>query len=147
MTIYIDADGCPVVDITIKIANMYNIDCVIYCDTSHFFDRDGAETVTVSKGADSVDFAIVNRVHPGDIVVTQDYGLAAMCIVRMAATISQNGLIYDETNIDHLLLRRYAAKKIRLSGGRFNGSAKRTNDQDKAFEYTLMKLLEDKINA
>ncbi|GHV32143.1 hypothetical protein FACS18949_02210 [Clostridia bacterium] len=69
MKILIDADGCPVVDATIKIAKRHGLECVILCDTSHVFERDGATTVTVSKGADSVDFALVNLAGRGDIVI------------------------------------------------------------------------------
>ena len=94
MKILIDADGCPVVDICIKSAKRHGIECLILCDTSHIFEREGAKTVTVSKGADSVDFRIVNLLERGDIVVTQDYGLAAMCLARGASALNQNGLIY-----------------------------------------------------
>ncbi len=80
MTILIDADGCPVVDIAIKAAVRHKIDCIILCDTSHVFERAGAKTITVSKGNDSVDFALVNMVKPGDVVVTQDYALAALSV-------------------------------------------------------------------
>ena len=82
MIIFIDADGCPVVDETVHLANTHHIPCVILCDTSHQIRRTGAQTIIVSKGADSVDFALVNRLHAGDIAVTQDYGLAAMCLAR-----------------------------------------------------------------
>ena len=88
MRILIDADGCPVVDIAVQTAKENCIECIILCDTSHVFEKEGAATVTVSKGADSVDFALVNMIQPGDIVVTQDYGLAAMCLARKALTTS-----------------------------------------------------------
>ena len=74
MRILIDADGCPVVNLAIRIAKGHEIPCFILCDTSHFFERDGATTITVSKGPDSVDFVIANMVKAGDIVITQDYG-------------------------------------------------------------------------
>lgn len=121
MTILIDADGCPVVDLTVKIATEHKIDCIILCDTSHVFEKKGTKTITVSKGADSVDFALVNMVQSGDIVVTQDYGLAAMCLAKKAVPISQNGLIYSNDNIDALLNERHTAKKIRMAGGRLKG--------------------------
>ena len=70
MTILIDADGCPVVDITLETARRYAVPVILLCDSAHVFAREGAQTVTVSTGADSVDFALVNRVQPGDIVVT-----------------------------------------------------------------------------
>jgi len=141
MTILIDADGCPVVDIAIKIAVERKVDCVILCDTSHVFERDGARTITVSKGSDSVDFALVNMVQAGDIVVTQDYGLAAMCLARKAVPISQDGMAYTSDNIDALLLARHTAKKIRMSGGRLKGNSKRTPDQDVAFGRKLKELM------
>ena len=84
MTILIDADGCPVVDLTLQTAAKYNVPVLILCDTTHQIQRDGAQTFTFDKGADSVDFALVNRVHPGDLVITQDYGLASMCLARRA---------------------------------------------------------------
>jgi len=141
MRILIDADGCPVVDITVKIAKNNNIPCLILCDTSHVFERDGAETITVSKGADSVDFALVNLVRSGDIVITQDYGLAAMCLAKSAAAVSQDGMIYDSNNIGGLLEQRHMAKKIRMAGGRLSGASKRTEAQNQAFENKLREII------
>ena len=88
--ILIDADGCPVVDLTVHMACEAGLECLILCDTSQVFDKPGAQTLIVSKGADSVDFALVNRVQRGDIVVTQDYGLAAMCLARGARVLRQD---------------------------------------------------------
>ena len=141
MTIFIDADGCPVVDITVRLAKQARVDCIIICDTSHVFEKDGAKTITVPKGNDSVDFALVNMVQKGDIVITQDYGLAAMCLARQATPISQDGMIYNDSNIDSLLMHRHTAKKIRMSGGRLKGPAKRTQEQNVAFEDKLKELL------
>ncbi|CDA89060.1 uPF0178 protein CLOSTMETH_01992 [Ruminococcus sp. CAG:563] len=141
MRILIDADGCPVVDLTVRLAKKYGIECTILCDTSHEFNRDGVKTVVVEKGADSVDFKIVNLVGEGDIVVTQDYGLAAMCLARKAIPVSQNGLVYTDKNIDQLLFTRYVSKKIRNAGGRMKGPSKRTPEQDKAFEAALERLI------
>ena len=100
MKILIDADGCPVVDLTVRLAAKHGAECVILCDTAHEFNREGAQTVIVEKGADSVDFKLVNLVREGDIVVTQDYGLAAMCLARKAVPLSQNGMVYTDKNID-----------------------------------------------
>ncbi len=137
MKILIDADGCPVVDIAVKISRANNLECLIICDTSHVFEKEGAKTITVSKGADSVDFALVNMLSSGDIVITQDYGLAAMCLARKAIALNQDGMVYNNDNIDSLLLQRHTAKKIRLAGGRLRGNSKRTPLQDIAFEEKL----------
>ena len=141
MTIFIDADGCPVVDIADKLSKQAGVDLVIVCDTSHVFEYDGARTVTVPKGNDSVDFTLVNMVQKGDIVITQDYGMAAMCLARQAIPISQDGMIYTDHNIDSLLMQRHTAKKIRMSGGRLKGPAKRTQEQNIAFGGKLKELL------
>lgn len=141
MRILVDADGCPVVDITVALAKEHNIECILLCDTSHVFEKDGATTLTFSKGADSVDFALVNRVQPGDIVITQDYGLAAMCLAKNALVLSQDGMEYTADNIDALLLQRHTAKKIRNSGGRLKGPPKRTAAQNVEFHHKLKSLL------
>lgn len=141
MRILIDADGCPVVDITIKIANETSVPCFIFCDTSHVFEKQGAVTITVSKGSDSVDFAIVNMIKYGDIIITQDYGLAAMCLSRRAIIISQDGMEYTGDNIDSLLLQRHTSREIRMSGGKLKGNKKRTKLQDINFEKKLREFI------
>ena len=142
MRILIDGDGCPVVDRTITVAHDCRIPCLIFCDTAHRFERQGAVTITVDKGADSTDFALTAQVRPEDIVVTQDYGLAAMCLSRGAAAIRQDGLIYDDGNIDGLLELRHQAKKVRAAGGRLKGPPKRQPQEDDDFEAALRTLLE-----
>lgn len=142
MKILIDADGCPVIGITIKIAMGNNIECIILCDTSHDFSRYDVPIITVPKGADSVDLKLVNMVESGDIIVTQDYGLAALCLAKNGIPISQNGMVYTEFNIDSLLFSRHMSREIRMSGGRLKGSKKRTASQDKEFEQALLKLIE-----
>ena len=138
----IDADGCPVVEETLKIAKQFALECLILCDTSHRFEREGAQTLVFSKGADSVDFALVNLLRPGDVVVTQDYGLAAMCLARSALALSQDGMEYTADNIDALLLAQHTAKKIRNAGGRLKGPAKRTAAQDRPFSEALRELVQ-----
>ena len=142
MTIYIDADACPVVDITLCIAKEFDLPCIILCDTAHYIQRDGVQTVIVSKGADSVDFKLVNMIHKGDLAVTQDYGLAAMCLAKGAHALHQNGTYYTSNNIDGLLHSRYISKKIRAAGGRTKGPRRRTAAEDLAFTNALRELLE-----
>ena len=133
MEIWIDADGCPVTALTAALAQQYKIPCTILCDTAHVLQYPGAKTITVSKGADSVDFALVNRVQKGDLVVTQDYGLAAMCLARQAYAMHQDGGQYTPDNMDGLLAARHTARCIRRQGGRLRGAPKRTPAQDQAF--------------
>lgn len=144
MKLMIDADGCPVVALAVKTAEKNGVRCVLVCDTAHTFSNVSAEIITVSQGADSADFRIVNLLDAGDIVVTQDYGLAAMCLAKNATALNQNGLIYSEKNMDELLLSRHIHKKVRRAGGRMKGPKKRTKQQDEAFEKALTALFEER---
>ena len=141
MKLYIDADGCPVVRNTLKIAEKFNIPCVIICDTAHQIEHGGAETIVVDKGADSVDFRLVNLIQQGDIAITQDYGLAAMCLSKQAIILNQDGKEYTNENISGLLEFCAVSKKIRQGGGRLKGLPKRTGEQDKMFEQALREIL------
>ena len=140
-TVLIDADGCPVVDLTIRLCKVHGVAVLILCDTAHHIEREGAETLVFDKGADSVDFALVNRARAGDIVVTQDYGLASMCLARRARVLDQNGREYTAENIDALLERRWLNKKLLRAGKHPKGPAKRTKEQDEVFAKSLEKLL------
>lgn len=142
MKVLVDADACPVVDIAISLCNTYQIPCMLLCDTTHEFYRDGAQTLILDKGADSVDYAIVQRVTPGDIVITQDYGLASMCLARSARVLHQDGWEYTADNIDGLLLVRHEAQKHRASGGRTKGPKKRTAAQNYSFRQALQIMLQ-----
>ena len=141
MKILIDADGCPVVKQATQIAKENNIEIVIFCDTSHIINSDYAQIITVSNGADSVDFALVNEVKSGDIVVTQDYGLAAMVLSKGGKAITQNGMIISDSNLGLLLTTRYESKKARMSGAHLKGPKKRTAQNDETFVKSFKSLL------
>ncbi len=140
--ILVDADACPVTPIILRVAAEYGVPVTLLCDTAHEMHRDGADTIVVEKGADSVDFKLVNLVRDTDIVVTQDYGLAAMCLARRARVLHQNGIEYTDRNIDSLLLSRHISKKIRRAGGRTKGPSPRTAAQNAAFEQALHRILQ-----
>lgn len=141
MTVYIDADGCPVVNEAIALCGQFGVKCVIICDTAHIFNKEGAHTITVEKGADSADMKLVNLLCEGDIAITQDYGLAAMCLSKKARVINQDGLEYTDFNIDAMLFSRYESKKIRMAGGRLKGPKKREKSQTMAFCKKLRSML------
>ena len=142
MKILIDADACPVVEIAVKLCREFQAECLLLCDTAHEIHRDGAQTLVFDKGADSVDFALVNRVSAGDIVITQDYGLASMCLAKGAKVLHQDGWEYTAYNMDALLFQRHASREYRAAGGRTKGPAKRKNIQNQAFSQALRSLLE-----
>ena len=147
MNVLIDADGCPVMDITVSLCVKYGVSCLLLCDTAHEFQRPGAKTLTFDKSADSVDFALVNRVRPGDIVITQDYGLASMCLAIKARVLHQDGWEYTPENIDALLLVRHESRKRREAGVRFRGPKKRTHEQDQHFYTALDRMLHIAIHG
>ena len=147
MRVLIDADGCPVTDIAIRLCSEFQIPCILLCDTAHVFQREGAQTLIFDKGADSVDYALVNRIQPGDLVITQDYGLASMCLARNCRILHQDGWEYTRDNIDALLLVRHESRKHRAAGGRFRGPKKRTQEQNTAFEQALRHLLQTAVQG
>lgn len=141
MRVLMDGDGCPVVGIAAALCKKQGIPCLVLCDTAHEMHRQDITVLTFDKGADSVDYALANRVLPGDIVVTQDYGVASMCLAKGARVLHQDGWEYTRWNIDALLLERHEARKFRLRGGRTKGPAKRKQVQDDAFYAALSSLL------
>ena len=145
LTVLIDADGCPVLDCTLRICRSLQVPVLILCDTAHQIQRDDAQTLVFDKGADSVDFALVNRVRPGDIVITQDYGLASMCLARRARVLNQNGLEYTADNIDLLLDRQWQNKRLLRAGKHPKGPAKRTKEQDAEFARVFEALVRECI--
>lgn len=147
MRVFIDGDGCPVVDIAVQLCRKYNVSCFIFCDTAHELYRDGAQTFTFDKGADSVDFAIANRVASGDLVITQDYGLASMCLAKGARILHQDGWEYTQWNIDALMFQRHESRKFRMSGGRVKGPQKRTPQQDSAFRESYLKIIQNAVQG
>lgn len=147
MKILIDADGCPVVNLTLQLCKKYALPCLLLCDTAHEFHREGVETLVFDKGADSVDFALVNRLAAGDIVVTQDYGLASMCLARKARVLHQDGWEYTPDNIDALLLTRHNSRKLRASGIRMKGPKKRVQAQNDAFYSALEKMIQTSVQG
>lgn len=140
----IDGDGCPVVGEAVELARRHGWSSLIFCDTAHQLALAGAETITVSKGRDSADFALVNRVTAGDVVVTQDYGLAAMCLAKGAVVLNQDGQDYTPENMDALLYTRYLNQKARRAGGRCKGPSKRRAAQTAQFCRRLAQVLEEK---
>ena len=135
--ILVDADGCPVVDAAISLAARHQLSCVLFCDTSHELEKIGAKTIVVDQGADSADFALANHIRHGDIVVTQDYGLAAMALAKKACVFNQDGRQYTADNIDMLLNVRYERSKQRRKTGRGSRIPKRTQEQNKSFYQSL----------
>ena len=137
-----DADACPVKEIVVKAARARDIPVIMLIDTSHELHDGYSTVVTVEKQKDSVDFALMNRLTENDVVVTQDYGLAAMVLGKGARVLDQNGRVYTDDNIESLLMDRHIGQKLRRAGGRTKGPPKRTREDDVKFERAFVALLE-----
>ena len=138
----IDADSCPVIDIALQICREFDMKPILFCDTSHRIERENVLTIIVSKGRDAADFRLVNEVKKGDIIITNDYGLAAMCLAKGGYVIDSNGKYLTSDNIDGLLFFRHEHVKFRKAGGRIKGPKKRTEENNISFEKKFRQLCE-----
>lgn len=143
MKVLIDADACPVTRIAEQLAQAHGIPCVLLCDTNHVLTSDYSEVRTIGAGADAVDFALINLCRPGDVVVTQDYGVAALALGKRAYAMHQSGMAYTDENIDSLLMQRHLTKKARMSSHKHHlkGPAARTPEDDRRFSECFDALL------
>ena len=148
MKIYIDADACPVTRIAERVAKGRGIPVVLLCDTNHVLSSDYSEIRVIGAGADAVDIALINLCQRGDIVVTQDYGVAALTLGKGAKAIHQSGRWYTDENIDGLLMERHMAKVARRSAKHhLKGPAKRTDEDDQRFEESFRRLIESGLES
>ena len=135
MQIFVDADACPVVGIVEKVAKEHSVPVTLLCDTNHVLSSDYSEVIVVGAGADAVDYKLISICHKGDIVVSQDYGVAAMALGKGAYAIHQSGRWYTDENIDRMLMERHLIKKARRSSHKnhIRGPKKRTEKDDERF--------------
>ncbi|MCD7743853.1 MAG: YaiI/YqxD family protein [Lachnospiraceae bacterium] len=143
MNILVDADACPVISTVERVAKKYDIPVTLLCDTNHVLESDYSEIQIIGAGADAVDFALVNQCKRGDIVVTQDYGVAAMALGKGAHAIHQSGRWYTDANIDQMLMERHLNKKARRSKSKnhLKGPAKRTQEDDLRFAESFEQMI------
>jgi len=148
ITIFVDADACPVTRSVESIAKRYSIPVVLLCDTNHVLSSDYSTVKVIGAGADAVDIALINLCRRGDIVVTQDYGVAVLALGKGARAIHQSGKWYTDDNIDALLMERHMAKKARKSSkNHLKGPARRTKEDDTRFESSFERLILDAFNS
>lgn len=143
MQIFVDADACPVVGIVEAVAEKYNISVILLCDTNHVLDSNYSEVIVVGAGADAVDYKLISLCRKRDIVVSQDYGVAAMALSKGAYAIHQSGKWYTNENIDLMLMERHLNKKARRGSNKnhIKGPRKRTEEDDMRFEQSFEKLI------
>ncbi|MDI6783505.1 MAG: YaiI/YqxD family protein [bacterium] len=143
MKIIVDADACPVKDIIVNIAKEEQVDVVMVSSYAHFLEeQDGVQIVQVDQEPQAADIAIINRTAKSDIVVTQDYGLAAIVLGKGAYALSPRGMIYAEEKMDGMLTQRHIQQKFRKAGGRTKGPKPHSEKDDTRFEKNLRSLIE-----
>ncbi|HHT62587.1 MAG: YaiI/YqxD family protein [Bacillota bacterium] len=146
MKILVDADACPVKDIIISLGKKANIPVEMVASLNHRINEESGVTVIIADtGPDAADLVIANRVKAGDIVVTQDYGLAALVLGKQGMALSPRGLIFSKENINGLLFQRYISSKVRRGGGKIKGPAPFTEEDRDKFTKSLQKLLKSFI--
>ena len=140
MQIFVDADACPVVAIIEKIAKDNSVPVMLLCDTNHVLSSTYSKVVVVGAGADAVDYKLISICHKGDIVVSQDYGVAAMALGKGAYAIHQSGKWYTNDNIDQMLMERHLSKKARRSSRKCHVKRFTTNSLRRRQERNCKKL-------
>lgn len=141
MRIIVDADGCPGKHLIEKAARENSIELIMYCDINHVLNSDYATIKYVDSGFQTVDMKVANEAQRGDIVITQDFGVAAMVLAKGSYAIGTKGHIYDEENIDKLLFERHMSSKLRRGGGKTFGPKKRMKEDDERLYNNLLKLI------
>ena len=144
MRVFVDADACPVVGIIEKVAKEHNVPVTLLCDTNHVLSSDYSEVIVVGAGADAVDYKLISICHKGDIVVSQDYGVAAMALGKGAYAIHQSGKWYTNENIDQMLMERHLNKKARRASRKnhLKGPRKRTSEDNERFRESFEKMIQ-----
>ena len=141
LKILVDADACPrpVLQICRSVGHQYGIPVWTVASFNHNITSD--HHVVVGNDPQEVDIKVINLTEAGDVVVTQDWGLAAMVLSKGARCLTPNGREYRPDRIDFLLEEREAKAKIRRAGGRTRGPKKRTGEDDKRFEACLLRII------
>ena len=140
--ILVDGDGSPVIKITEEVAEKFDCKLIIFTNYAHQVESDYGQVKKLDVESQSVDMEIINTVERGDIVITQDYGLAALVLGKGAYVINNSGRKYTEENIDHLLDKRHFYAKMRRANKRHPTYSKRTEEENEKFRNNLIKLLE-----
>lgn len=141
MKLLIDADACPqaVLRLCLEAGRRHGLPVVTVANIHHRIASD--RHIIVDGGAQEADLKIANLAEAGDIVVTQDWGLAALVLAKQARCLSPAGREYRPERLDFLLEERELKAKFRRGGGRTKGPKKRTAEDDAHFAAALARLL------
>ncbi|HOQ08837.1 MAG TPA: DUF188 domain-containing protein [Syntrophomonadaceae bacterium] len=141
MRILVDADACPVMNIIQSIASTFGIQVIWVASIDHNIHSQYGKVITVDHAPEAVDLYIVNHTVPGDIVVTQDLGLASLVLAKGAQPLTPLGRILHEEDMDNILYQRYINKKARRQGYHIGKTTARTDQDDQRFKQALLGLI------
>jgi hypothetical protein len=122
-----------------KVGHQYGIQVWTVASFNHSIDSD--HHIVVGDDPQEADFKIVNMAEEGDIVVTQDWGLAAVVLGKGAKCLSPYGREFRSEKIAFSLEEREVKNKLRRSGIRTKGPKKRTFEDDRRFEACLERII------
>lgn len=143
MRILVDGDACPNKDEIKQLAIQYQKEMIVFVDYAHVIEDDDYQVIQCDIGADSVDMALLNKAQAGDLVITQDYGLAGLLLSKGTQVLHISGMQIDASNIDSLLMTRYISAKQRKANKHLKGPSKRTNE----VKYKFLTELENILKA
>ncbi|MGL5069077.1 MAG: YaiI/YqxD family protein [Sarcina sp.] len=143
MKIVVDGDGCPGMSYIEKVAREEEVELVVYSTVDHNIQLDYGIVKRVDAGFQSVDMYVMNETKKNDVVISQDFGVAAMVLGKKAFAISPKGMVYNDENIERLLFERHLSQKARKSGLRGKNTSKRTKEDDMRFYETIKRVVRD----
>ncbi|MFW6299813.1 MAG: YaiI/YqxD family protein [Oceanicaulis sp.] len=133
MTLYIDADACPVKDEAIRVAERHHTEVKLVCDGGLRRPQSAwAELVIVPEGADAADDWIAQRIGPGDICVTGDIPLADRCLKAGARALDHRGEAFTANSIGAKLAMRDLMADLRSAGTMEGGGGKPFGPRDRS---------------
>ncbi|WLV25008.1 YaiI/YqxD family protein [Aciduricibacillus chroicocephali] len=150
MKVFVDADACPVKAIVQEEVLKRHLPLIFVTSYAHFSNQpppDGVEVVYVDTGADAADYRIMQLALRGDLIVTQDYGLASLALAKGCTVLHHSGFEYTQENIGQLLESRHFSAKMRRSGLRTKGPKPFTAEERNRFRQLLQKLLDVRLTS
>lgn len=139
--IFVDADACPVKEEIVQVSQVFQVPICFVASYAHQTDFGGGTWMYVDSVQDEADFHIYKHAKPGDLVVTQDMGLASLLVKKGVHVLSPRGTIITDEQMDTILYNRYVSAKLRREGTFSKGPKAFSKEDKKKFQQNLQKIL------